>query len=89
MAEQQTSHRPGRRGACGRVQDPTFTPSGRRGGFSPGLFFAGLLALVLSVWAMVGAGRWELTTMVPIGWIIVTVAIVVGLVLVVSPRRRR
>lgn len=80
MAEQQTSTRPGRREAGGRVQ---------HGGFSPGLFFVGLLALVLSGWALVGAGRWDLTTMLPIGWIIVAVAIVVGLVLVVSPGRRR
>ncbi|MGW1743628.1 hypothetical protein ACWCPQ_33075 [Nocardia sp. NPDC001965] len=77
MAEQQTDNRPG---ACGRV---------RRGGFSPGLFFVGLLALVLSAWALVGAGRWDLTTIVPIGWIVVAVAIVAGLVLVVSPRKRR
>ena len=61
----------------------------RRGGFSPGLFFVGLLALVLSGWALAGPNRWDLTTIVPIGWIIVAVAIVVGLVLVISPRGRR
>ncbi|MGW5384782.1 hypothetical protein [Nocardia sp. NPDC003963] len=78
--QQQTTERSGRRGTCGRV---------RRGGFSPGLFFAGVLAIVLSAWALAGPGRWDPTTMIPIGWIIVAVAIVVGLVLVVSPRRRR
>lgn len=80
MAEQQTTDRPGPRGVCDRV---------RRGGFSPGLFFVGLLAIVLSAWALAGPGRWDFTTMIPIGWIAVAVAIGVGLVLVISPRRRR
>lgn len=79
MAEQQTGNRDDR-AACGQA---------RRGGFSPGLFFVGLLALGLSAWALAGPTRWGLTTIVPIGWIVVAVAIVVGLLLVVSPRRRR
>ncbi|MEU4843253.1 hypothetical protein [Nocardia testacea] len=80
MAEQQTGDRTDRRAARGRA---------RRGGFSPGLFFVGLLALALSAWALAGPTGWGLTTIVPIGWIVVAVAMVVGLILVVSPRRRR
>ncbi|MCX0271131.1 hypothetical protein NLM24_10525 [Nocardia zapadnayensis] len=80
MAEQQTDKRTDRRVACGHT---------RRGGFSSGLFFVGLLALGLSAWALAGPTQWGLTTVVPIGWIVVAVAIVVGLALVVSPRRRR
>lgn len=80
MAEQQTDERTERRAARGHA---------RRGGFSPGLFFVGLLALGLSAWALAGPTQWELTTIVPIGWIVVALAIVVGLALVVSPRRRR
>ncbi|WP_157106097.1 hypothetical protein [Nocardia sienata] len=80
MAEQQTDKRTDRRTACGHA---------RRGGFSPGLFFVGLLALGLSAWALAGPTQWGLTTIVPIGWIAVAAAIVAGLVLVVSPRRRR
>ncbi|MGW0007108.1 hypothetical protein [Nocardia grenadensis] len=79
MAEQQTGKR-NDDAACGQA---------RRGGFSPGLFFVGLLALGLSVWALAGPTQWGLTTIVPIGWIVVAVAIVAGLLLVVSPRRRR
>ncbi|WP_063128328.1 hypothetical protein [Nocardia fusca] len=80
MAEQQTDERTERRAARGHA---------RRGGFSPGLFFVGLLALGLSAWALAGPTQWGLTTIVPIGWIVVALAIVVGLALVVSPRRRR
>lgn len=79
MAEQQTGNR-NDHAACGQA---------RRGGFSPGLFLVGLLALALSAWALAGPTQWGLTTIVPIGWIVVAVAIVVGLLLVVSPRRRR
>lgn len=80
MAEQQTDERTERRAARGHA---------RRGGFSPGLFLVGLLALGLSAWALAGPTQWGLTTIVPIGWIVVALAIVVGLALVVSPRRRR
>ncbi|MGV9634906.1 hypothetical protein ACWDO0_12045 [Nocardia rhamnosiphila] len=80
MADQQTDKRTDGRAACGHA---------RRGGFSPGLFFVGLLALGLSAWALAGPTQWGLTTVVPIGWIVVAVAIVAGLALVVSPRRRR
>jgi hypothetical protein len=80
VAEQQTGTEQGPRVACRR---------GHRGaGFSPGLFFIGLLALAVSTWALIGPG-WDFATMIPIGWVVVAVAIVVGLVLVVSPRRRR
>ncbi|WP_328388187.1 hypothetical protein [Nocardia sp. NBC_00416] len=79
--DQRTDAEPGPRAACRR---------GHRGtGFSPGLFIVGVLALVVSAWALIGPGRWDFATMIPIGWIIVAVAIVVGLALVVSPRRRR
>jgi hypothetical protein len=80
VAEQQTDGRTEQRAARGHA---------RRSGFSPGLFIVGLLALGLSAWALAGPTQWGLTTIVPIGWIVVALAIVVGLALVVSPRRRR
>jgi uncharacterized membrane protein HdeD (DUF308 family) len=53
------------------------------------LLFAGLLALVVSVWAFLGPSAWPAHSIVPVGWIVVAVAIVAGVVMVISPRRRR
>ncbi|NKY34295.1 DUF2207 domain-containing protein [Nocardia speluncae] len=66
-------------------------PAGRdhRGGFSAGLFVTGLLALLVSIWALAGPDQWSITSMIPIGWIVVAAAIVMGVVLVISPRMRR
>ncbi|WP_210744525.1 hypothetical protein [Nocardia flavorosea] len=60
-----------------------------RGGFSAGLFVTGLLALLVSVWALAGPDRWNITSMIPVGWIVVAAAIVIGVALVISPRKRR
>ncbi|MFI5719760.1 hypothetical protein [Nocardia sp. NPDC051750] len=82
MADQQTN--PQTEGGCG--------PDGRDhrpGRFSPGLFLTGLLALLVSIWALTGPAHWEFAAMIPIGWIVVAAAIVVGVVLVISPRKRR
>ncbi|MEU1984276.1 hypothetical protein [Nocardia sp. NPDC019395] len=84
MAEQQTNPHTEAPGGCG--------PSGRAhrpGRFSPGLFVIGLLALLVSIWALTGPAQWEFAAMIPIGWIVVAAAIVAGLVLVISPRKRR
>lgn len=67
------------------------TPGGcaPRGGFSAGLFVTGLLALLVSIWALAGPDQWSITSMIPAGWIVVAAAIVIGVVLVISPRKRR
>ncbi|WP_280426716.1 hypothetical protein [Nocardia carnea] len=83
MAEQETKSHADISGDCG--------PAGqaRRGGFSAGLFVTGLLALLVSIWALAGPEQWNVTSMIPVGWIVVAAAIVVGVVLVISPRMRR
>ncbi|BDT85190.1 hypothetical protein GV791_27225 [Nocardia cyriacigeorgica] len=53
------------------------------------LLIVGLLAVALSVWALIGPASWPATGVISIGWIVVVTAIVVGLLLVVSPRKRR
>lgn len=59
-----------------------------RRGPSASLLIIGLLALGVSAWAFVGPESWPSSSGVPIGWIVVLGAIIVGIVLVVSPRRR-
>ncbi|WP_405167169.1 hypothetical protein OG203_19995 [Nocardia sp. NBC_01499] len=59
-----------------------------RRGPSASLLIIGLLALGVSAWAFVGPESWPANSVVPIGWIVVLAAIIVGIVLVVSPRRR-
>ncbi|MBF6350579.1 hypothetical protein IU448_16380 [Nocardia flavorosea] len=83
MADRGTASRTETAGDCG--------PAGRahRGGFSAGLFVTGLLALLVSIWALAGPDQWDITSMIPVGWIIVAVAIVTGVALVISPRKRR
>ncbi|WP_067683921.1 hypothetical protein [Nocardia miyunensis] len=66
-----------------RTDDPK---TGRGPSFS--LLFAGLLALAVSVWAFLGPSAWPAHSAFPIGWIVVAVAIVAGIVMVISPRRR-
>ncbi|MBF6337409.1 hypothetical protein IU450_16105 [Nocardia abscessus] len=63
------------------------TTESRRGP-AASLLIAGLLALAVSAWAFVGPASWPATSMIPIGWIVVLAAIVIGIVLVISPRKR-
>ncbi|MGQ4617992.1 hypothetical protein [Nocardia sp. R7R-8] len=63
------------------------TTDSRRGP-ATSLLIAGLLSLAISVWAFVGPASWPAASMIPIGWIVVLAAIVIGIVLVISPRRR-
>ena len=67
-----------------RTEDPE-----TRRGPSFSLLFAGFLALLVSVWAFLGPSAWPTHSIVPVGWIVVAVAIVAGIVMVISPRRRR
>ncbi|WP_028479279.1 hypothetical protein [Nocardia sp. CNY236] len=52
------------------------------------LLVVGVLVLAVSVWAFAGPESWPAADTVPVGWIVVLAA-VVGLTLVISPRRRR
>ncbi|MBF6465055.1 hypothetical protein IU427_07630 [Nocardia beijingensis] len=63
------------------------TTDSRRGP-AASLLIAGLLSLAISVWAFVGPASWPAASMIPIGWIIVLAAIVIGIALVISPRKR-
>ncbi|MFC4124834.1 hypothetical protein [Nocardia rhizosphaerae] len=59
----------------------------RRPAFS--LLVTGLLALAVSVWALLGAPTPDNGGILPIGWGVVLAAIVIGLLLTFSPRRKR
>ncbi|UGT39574.1 hypothetical protein LTV02_26385 [Nocardia yamanashiensis] len=59
----------------------------RRPPFS--LLLAGLLGLGVSVWAFIGPHFWPVSGGLSLGWIVVIAAIVVGIVLVLSPRKPR
>ncbi|WP_067698242.1 hypothetical protein [Nocardia jejuensis] len=59
----------------------------RRPSFS--LLLAGVLALLVSVWAFIGPHSWPVSGGLSLGWIVVIAAIVVGVVLVLSPRKRK
>ncbi|MGW0179057.1 hypothetical protein [Nocardia sp. NPDC003345] len=83
MADRQTDRDPGTQ------TGPGCGTHGSRGRFAPGLLIAGLLALLAGVWALAGPGNWGFASMIPIGWILVAGAIVAGLALVISPRKRR
>ncbi|MEU4316098.1 hypothetical protein [Nocardia sp. NPDC024068] len=85
MADQQTSGEPGAQAGA----MPGGGGNGSRGRFSPGLLITGLLALLAGVWALTGPGNWGFASMIPMGWILVAGAIVAGLALVISPRKRR
>ncbi|MEU0543000.1 hypothetical protein ABZ319_24320 [Nocardia sp. NPDC005978] len=58
----------------------------RRPSFS--LLVAGVLGLAVSIWAFIGPHSWPISGGLSLGWIVVIVAIVVGVVLVLSPRKR-
>ena len=59
------------------------------GGPSFSLLLAGVLGLLVSAWAFVGPAAWPINGIVPMGWIVVAVAIVIGVALVVTPRRKK
>jgi len=56
---------------------------------SIGLFLAGLAAILVSVWALVGPFSLEPLANVEFRWLFVVAAVVIGAVLVFSPGRRR
>jgi uncharacterized membrane protein HdeD (DUF308 family) len=62
------------------------TTESRRGP-AASLLIAGLLSIAISVWAFVGPASWPAASMIPIGWIVVIAAIVIGILLVISPRK--
>jgi uncharacterized membrane protein HdeD (DUF308 family) len=62
------------------------TTESRRGP-AASLLIAGLLSIAISVWAFIGPASWPAASMIPIGWIVVIAAIVIGILLVISPRK--
>ncbi|MFI5777254.1 hypothetical protein [Nocardia sp. NPDC051570] len=60
-----------------------------RRGPSFSLLVAGVLGLLVSIWAFIGPSAWPAHSAVPVGWIVVGVAILVGVVLVLSPRKKK
>lgn len=63
-------------------------PETRRGpSFS--LLLAGVLALLVSVWAFIGPSAWPAHSAFPTGWVVVAVVITIGIVMTVSPRCRK
>jgi hypothetical protein len=53
------------------------------------MFLCGLAALAVSASSLLGPTTWNRVPGVGFGWIVVIAAIVVGLVLILSPGRRR
>ncbi|WP_280386230.1 hypothetical protein [Nocardia wallacei] len=60
-----------------------------RRGPSFSLLLAGLLGVLVSVWAFIGPSSWPAHSIIPIGWIVLAAAVVVGIGLVLSPRRKK
>ncbi|MGW0248777.1 hypothetical protein ACWDYH_19285 [Nocardia goodfellowii] len=58
-------------------------------GFSPSLLTVGLLALAVSAWGLIGPATMPVSGAISFGWILVITAIVIGVLLVLSPRKRR
>ncbi|MFC4602647.1 hypothetical protein [Rhodococcus kronopolitis] len=54
-----------------------------------GLLFAGLIALLVSVWSLIGPEHFQSLDGGPSKWIVVAAAVAVGLVLVFAPGRRK
>ncbi|WP_433757193.1 hypothetical protein [Nocardia sp. CA-135398] len=70
------------------MADPTQDNVTKRGP-SVSLLIVGLLALGVSIWAFVGPAPMTATSVASLGWVVVIAAIVVGILLVISPRRPR
>lgn len=70
------------------VADPTDDNVTKRGP-SVSLLIVGLLALGVSSWAFIGPATMTATGVASLGWVVVIAAIVVGILLVISPRRPR
>lgn len=56
---------------------------------SVGLLLSGLAALLVGAWALVGPDNLAALDNRQVQWLLVTAAVVVGVVLVVSPGRRK
>ncbi|UGT53575.1 hypothetical protein [Nocardia asteroides] len=69
------------------MADDTNTGTRRRPAFS--LLVTGLLALAVSMWALLGGPTPGDGGILPIGWGVVLAAIVVGLLLTFAPSRKR
>lgn len=70
------------------VADPTDDNVTKRGP-SVSLLIVGLLALGVSIWAFIGPATMTGSGVASLGWVVVIAAIVVGILLVISPRRPR
>ncbi|MEU4321967.1 hypothetical protein ACFV24_14850 [Nocardia fluminea] len=68
------------------MADPTGTEPARRPAFT--LLTTGLIALAVSVWALLGAPTPDDGGILPIGWGVVIAAIVIGLLLTLAPSRK-
>ncbi|WP_433195344.1 hypothetical protein ACQP1G_41080 [Nocardia sp. CA-107356] len=68
------------------MADPTDNNPTKRGP-SASLLIVGLLALGVSIWAFIGPATMTATGVVSLGWVVVIAAIVVGILLVISPRK--
>ncbi|MEV5837356.1 hypothetical protein [Nocardia sp. NPDC052112] len=69
------------------MAEPTEDNITKRGP-SVSLLIVGLLALGVSIWAFIGPTT-TATGVASLGWIVVITAIVVGILLVITPRRPR
>ncbi|MFI6363386.1 hypothetical protein ACIBG0_11625 [Nocardia sp. NPDC050630] len=70
------------------MAEPTEDNITKRGP-SVSLLIVGLLALGVSIWAFIGPSTMTSTGVASLGWVVVIAAIVVGVLLVISPRRPR
>lgn len=57
--------------------------------FSPLLFLAGIICLAISGSVLFGSDPFDAITSLPLGWIAIVGAMVVGAVLVLAPTRRK
>ncbi|MFD3706295.1 hypothetical protein ACFWUP_24410 [Nocardia sp. NPDC058658] len=68
------------------MADDNSVETRRRPAFT--LMTAGLIALAVSVWALLGAPTPDDGGILPVGWGVVIAAIVVGLMLTLAPSRK-
>ncbi|HLS78343.1 MAG TPA: hypothetical protein VK083_16290 [Nocardia sp.] len=69
------------------MSEPDKTDSARDGRISASLLITGIVALIISIWGLAG-GAAGFGGAVSLGWVLVVGAIVVGLLLVITPRRK-